>query len=29
MEFDAVVAHTLFSHLEDPRSVLTEIVRVL
>jgi ubiquinone/menaquinone biosynthesis C-methylase UbiE len=28
-EFDAVVAHTLFSHLEDPRSVLREIVRVL
>jgi ubiquinone/menaquinone biosynthesis C-methylase UbiE len=28
-EFDAVVAHTLFSHLDDPRSVLTEIVRVL
>ena len=28
-EFQAVVAHTLFSHLEDPRSVLTEIVRVL
>lgn len=28
-EFDAVVAHTLFSHLEDPRGVLTEIVRVL
>jgi ubiquinone/menaquinone biosynthesis C-methylase UbiE len=28
-EFDAVVAHTLFSHLEDPRSVLREIVRVV
>jgi ubiquinone/menaquinone biosynthesis C-methylase UbiE len=28
-EFDAVVAHTLFSHLDDPRSVLHEIVRVL
>jgi ubiquinone/menaquinone biosynthesis C-methylase UbiE len=28
-EFDAVVAHTLFSHLDDPRAVLTEIVRVL
>jgi ubiquinone/menaquinone biosynthesis C-methylase UbiE len=28
-EFDAVVAHTLFSHLDDPRSVLMEIVRVL
>jgi ubiquinone/menaquinone biosynthesis C-methylase UbiE len=28
-EFDAVVAHTLFSHLDDPRVVLTEIVRVL
>jgi ubiquinone/menaquinone biosynthesis C-methylase UbiE len=28
-EFDAVVAHTLFSHLDDPRTVLTEIVRVL
>jgi ubiquinone/menaquinone biosynthesis C-methylase UbiE len=28
-EFDAVVAHTLFSHLDDPRSVLREIVRVL
>lgn len=27
--FDAVVAHTLFSHLDDPRSVLQEIVRVL
>jgi ubiquinone/menaquinone biosynthesis C-methylase UbiE len=27
--FDAVVAHTLFSHLEDPRIVLAEIVRVL
>jgi ubiquinone/menaquinone biosynthesis C-methylase UbiE len=28
-EFDAVVAHTLFSHLDDPRSVLMEIVRIL
>lgn len=28
-EFDAVVAHTLFSHLEDPLTVLSEIVRVL
>jgi len=28
-EFDAVVAHTLFSHLDDPRSVLREIARVL
>jgi ubiquinone/menaquinone biosynthesis C-methylase UbiE len=28
-EFDAVVAHTLFSHLDDPGSVLREIVRVL
>ncbi len=28
-EFDAVVAHTLFSHLDDPRSVLGEIVRVM
>ena len=28
-EFDAVVAHTLFSHLDDPRAVLAEIVRVL
>jgi ubiquinone/menaquinone biosynthesis C-methylase UbiE len=28
-EFDAVVAHTLFSHLDDPRAVLMEIVRVL
>jgi ubiquinone/menaquinone biosynthesis C-methylase UbiE len=28
-EFDAVVAHTLFSHLDDPRGVLMEIVRVL
>ncbi len=28
-EFDAVVAHTLFSHLDDPRGVLTEIVRVV
>jgi ubiquinone/menaquinone biosynthesis C-methylase UbiE len=28
-EFDAVVAHTLFSHLDDPRAVLSEIVRVL
>ena len=27
--FDAVVAHTLFSHLDDPRSVLREIVRVV
>ena len=28
-EFDAVVAHTLFSHLDDPRSALSEIVRVV
>jgi ubiquinone/menaquinone biosynthesis C-methylase UbiE len=28
-EFDAVVAHTLFSHLDDPRSALREIVRVV
>jgi ubiquinone/menaquinone biosynthesis C-methylase UbiE len=28
-EFDAVVAHTLFSHLDDPSSALMEIVRVL
>ena len=27
--FDAVVAHTLFSHLDDPRNVLREIARVL
>lgn len=27
--FDAVVAHTLFSHLDDPRVVLSEVVRVL
>lgn len=27
--FDAVVAHTLFSHLDDPRGVMGEIVRVL
>lgn len=27
--FDAVVAHTLFSHLEDPAQVLTEMRRVL
>ncbi len=27
--FDAVVAHTLFSHLDDPRAVLAEVVRVL
>ncbi len=27
--FDAVVAHTLFSHLDDPRAVLKEIVRIL
>jgi SAM-dependent methyltransferase len=27
--FDAVVAHTLFSHLDDPRAVLKEIVRVV
>jgi SAM-dependent methyltransferase len=28
-EFDAIVAHTLFSHLDDPRSVLREIVRIV
>lgn len=28
-EFDGVVAHTLFSHLDDPRGVLREIVRVV
>jgi len=28
-EFDAVVAHTLFSHLDEPRTVLREIVRVV
>jgi ubiquinone/menaquinone biosynthesis C-methylase UbiE len=28
-EFDAVVAHTLFSHLDDPDSALKEVVRVL
>ena len=28
-EFDAVVAHTLFSHLDDPRGVLREIARVV
>jgi ubiquinone/menaquinone biosynthesis C-methylase UbiE len=28
-EFDAVVAHTLLSHVEDPRAVLQEIARVL
>jgi ubiquinone/menaquinone biosynthesis C-methylase UbiE len=28
-QFDAVIAHTLFSHLDNPRSVLKEIVRVL
>lgn len=27
--FDAVVAHTLFSHLDDPRAVLREIVRIV
>jgi ubiquinone/menaquinone biosynthesis C-methylase UbiE len=27
--FDAVVAHTLFSHLDDPRAVLKEIVRIV
>jgi len=27
--FDMVVAHTLFSHLDDPRAVLREIVRVV
>lgn len=27
--FDAVVAHTLFSHLDDPRVVLAEVARVL
>ena len=26
--FDAVVAHTLFSHLDDPRAVLKEIARI-
>lgn len=26
--FEAVVAHTLFSHLDDPRAVLKEIVRI-
>lgn len=28
-EFDAVVAHTLLSHVDDPRSVLRETVRVV
>lgn len=28
-EFDAVVAHTLFSHVDDPLGVLKEIVRVV
>jgi ubiquinone/menaquinone biosynthesis C-methylase UbiE len=28
-QFDAAVAHTLLSHVDDPRSVLTEIVRVV
>lgn len=28
-EFDAVVAHTLFSHVDDPWAVMTEIVRVV
>ncbi len=28
-EFEAVVAHTLLSHVDDPRAVLKEIVRVL
>jgi ubiquinone/menaquinone biosynthesis C-methylase UbiE len=27
--FDAVVAHTLFSHLDDPRAALKEIVRIV
>lgn len=27
--FDAVVAHTLFSHVDDPRGVLSEMVRVV
>jgi ubiquinone/menaquinone biosynthesis C-methylase UbiE len=27
--FDSVVAHTLFSHLDDPRAVLREIVRIV
>jgi SAM-dependent methyltransferase len=27
--FDVVIAHTLFSHLDDPRAVLREIVRVV
>lgn len=28
-EFDAVVAHTLLTHVDDPRSVLREITRVV
>lgn len=28
-EFDAVVAHTLVSHVDDPRAVLKELLRVL
>jgi len=28
-QFDAVVAHTLFSHVDDPRAVLSEIRRVV
>jgi len=27
--FDAIVAHTLFSHLDDPAAVLKEIVRIV
>lgn len=27
-EFDAIVAHTLFSHVDDPRGVMGEIVRI-
>ena len=27
--FDAVVAHTLFSHVDDPQTVMAELVRVL
>jgi len=28
-EFDAIVAHTLFSHLDDPHAVLREMVRIV
>lgn len=28
-EFDAVVAHTLFSHVDDPRTVLKEMLRAV